>query len=119
MELIQIKNCSLLKGGVLIHNLRGMDLPNWFNLTILRMLDKIVFLIPIMNKSNNPGYIYDYAVKSSGVKDFPMVQRDDISNPLVKLYDIFSKSLHTYEPHVYFLKRVNLQDNVVVITEDE
>lgn len=85
----------------------------------LRLLDRLVFMVPIMKDSPEANRIFKYILKSSGVNDFPKTEIDDRNNPFIALYNVLYNALKEPLPHIYFLRRVSVTGDTVYINDTE
>lgn len=115
---LSIKHGNFIKGGILSIRNRDFFRPQWFDMVYLRLLDRLVLMVPIMKDSPEANRIFKYILEVSGVNDFPKTEVDDKNNPFIALYNVLYKALKEPLPHIYFLRRVSVTGDMVYIRDD-
>lgn len=118
MLVLGLRHGNVIKGGILSKVNQAYFRPQWFDIPMVRVIDRLILMVPIMKDSPDAGRIFKYVIEVSGVSDFPSTDIPTESNPFIAIYKILYKALKEPLPHVYFLNRVNVEGDSCFIKED-
>lgn len=84
---------------------------------MLRVIDRLVFLSPMIRESSDGEKLFRYVIKASGNIEFPVISGGFTLSPLSRLYQIVAEAMQSDQPHIYFTDRVSLEDDIVLISD--
>lgn len=110
---------GLLKGGRLTGEMTRHVLPAWFDLKCVRLMDRIVYLMPLMVDGEMGERIFRHIVDQSEIKDMKDYHLDEADpHPLVKLFTIYQKAMAKNNPYEYFAGRVKYREGLVLLDNE-